>query len=275
MTTGTTPFIRQATSLEEKSVQPVTMLSGRARVWISDLRHHIGNNLTPLCELLEAKIRSKDREQRFRRLQHRLFGLSEVEVSSLEIYFTCWETMREAVQRDEWLTRRQATLRDKMQYSVDDGPTMTFLQAELGTVTQDIQRNEMICDSTTKLLRGVTPNFCHTPIYRTFRQTVLSDTCLHSAQLQKLCAEARGCCRRACGCCFKPRESRHAGPLVGGFHGHCTPACACCTEHAGEQKPANKVKSARELEINLKPAKTDTLGKRFINGLVWGIGDTR
>ncbi|RDW60484.1 uncharacterized protein DSM5745_10942 [Aspergillus mulundensis] len=275
MTTMTIPFIRETLSSEERSVEPVTTLSDRARIWMLDLRHHVRNDLTPICKRLESRICSKDRRQRFRRLQHRLFGLSEVELSSLEIYFTCWDTMREAVQRDEWLTRKLSMLKDKMQNSPDKDPAMTSLQAELDTVTQGILQNGMICESTTKLLRGVTPNFCDTPIYRAFRQTVLSDNWLDSVQLRKLCADAGGCCGRDCGCCFKSRDSRYAGPLVGGFHGHCTSACACCLEHAGVEKPANKLECLRELDFNLKPAKTDISGQRFINGLIWGIGDAK
>lgn len=166
------------------------------------LRHTIRDSLRPLCTLIEKTFRRTIKAQKFRRLQHRLFGLTITEWRMLSVYLSCRETMGIGVQRQGWIREEISHLEDELariEFSESD-PAMVDLAIEWWEMCEEAVENMGFCDRTLGLLREAQRGLAHTPIYRGMYDTRKKKKGMWhlSPWLRARCAKAGGCCGPAC-----------------------------------------------------------------------------
>lgn len=232
------------------------------------LRHTIRDSVRPLCIIIENTLRKTAAAQKFRRLQHRLFGLTETEWRMLGVYLSCRQTMDVGVQRQGWISQEISRFEEELsriEFDEDDSdsdsdPDMADLAIEWWEMCEEAVENMDFCDKTLGLLREAQRGLAHTPIYRGIYDTRKKKGMWHmSPWLRARCAKAGGCCGRPCQCCRRERDH-----LFKFWKGHCTAACRCCMEQSGVGVTVDDLDSMPGLDSGIGP------GKEQVEGLVWG-----
>lgn len=216
---------------------------------------------------LEAGIRDLDRRQRFRRLQHRIFGLNTRQWAALETYLSGVEAAHIIVQRDGWLFNEAKRLK-RMSFGLPaNSPESQDNRLAYLDICDEVKQNRTMGHQTVKIMQDAKRLILHTPIFRALRDS-RNELWFTSPGLQSRCIELGGCCSRGCGCCYKPRTTGIYGWEKGS---HCTPACACCGRYNGLIRPIDNLELPRELTFDVNPDKTDVFSNMMMNNLVWNI----
>ncbi|CEL04809.1 hypothetical protein ASPCAL05934 [Aspergillus calidoustus] len=135
------------------------------------LRRAIRDHTRPLFERIEDKLERSGKQvaaQKFRRLQHDVFGLTEIEWYFLQEYFRNFTLLGYAAQR-AWTTSRNSYLNDKLLASstnpkeaAEYRKTRDVLDAEV------LENNELIHVAKVSLFVSKR-KLLHTPIFRAFK----------------------------------------------------------------------------------------------------------
>lgn len=223
--------------------------------------------LSRLFAPLETGIRDLDKRQRFRRFQHRIFGLNERQWAALETYPPGVEALHIIVQRDGWLLNEAKRLKRMYSGLSTNNPASQDNRLAYLDICDEVKRNKAMCKQTVKIMQDAKRLILHTPIFRALRSS-RNELWFASPGLRSRCIESGGCCSRSCGCCYKPRTT---GICAWKNGSHCTPACACCGKYNGLTRPIGNLESPRELTFDVNPDKTDVFSNIMMNNLVWNI----
>lgn len=212
-------------------------------------------------------IRDLDKRQRFRRLQHRIFGLNERQWTALETYLACFEALHITVQRDGWLLKESTRLNRMSCVLSTNYPASQENHLAYLDMDDEMAQTREICVQTMKRMEDAKRRIRHTPIFRALRSSQ-KNFWFMSPGLRSRCIELGGCCSRGCGCCCKPRTWGMYGWESGS---HCTPACACCGEYNGLTRPIDNLEYPGQLSFDVNPDKADGFSNMMMNNVVWNI----
>lgn len=216
---------------------------------------------------LETGIRDQNKRQRFRRLQHKIFGLNEREWEALETYICGIEAMHIIMQRDGWFRKDLERLADTSAGLSRDHPVFRETYMKFLDLRPKVVQNAGSWGLTVDMMKDAEHRIRHTPIFRALSYS-REHIWLTSRWFRLKCIELGGCCSRGCRCCFKPRC-----PGMEDWEGgsHCTPACACCGKYNGLTRPIDNLEYPRQLTFDVNPDKADGFSNMMMNNVVWNI----
>lgn len=233
----------------------------------------------PLSVALEATVQmfaGYTNCERFRRFEHRLFGLTEAEWEALETIFLMRELGNLTIQQSAWLEqeccRIEQLLMEQDTSSEDQEPAdIPELRSEFYRLCQERGKAQDIMGKVWARYGAGVAKIKHTPTGRAqsgprprLRKKKDSPRWATSR-----CIEAGGCCARSCQCCFK---LRHSNPRVNIFKwAHCTPACSCCLQFMGVDKPIGLPTESRKLPFDIRSRDPDSLGAKKMDSGIWGL----
>ncbi|KAL4935952.1 hypothetical protein BDV06DRAFT_217037 [Aspergillus oleicola] len=192
-------------------------------------RISVRNAITPSCVFIEDHLLPTFLAQQFRRLQHRLFGLTASECNALGAYFTTYEELGVAVQWEKWLRGESVRLKCILADNMSRGlPTPEESIHAYADILHERKEHKEICRLALQKWRKTADGIKDTPIYRGICATRARPYWWFSSWLREQCIEAGGCCGRGCKCCWSHQDLDFET-----WGGHCTPACPCCLQRDG------------------------------------------
>ncbi|KAL3473231.1 hypothetical protein BJX99DRAFT_201404 [Aspergillus californicus] len=237
------------------------------------LRHKVRDAISLICRYVERHLaRTEVKRRRFRRFQHRVFGLTENEWKVLETYCSCREALNVSMQRHAWLTSWCSRLQDGYHYLPEEDGARSGVAVAWEATHNEMVRQKERCDQTVSLLRKAERDLAHTPIYRGLSELTSQGARgpLSEDHFREQCAASGGCCGEIGGCCSSPRGVDPGFPI---WFSHCTSECGCCLERNGVDPPVVNVPLLQELHFSLNPASDDIYSIWYMDALAWGIAD--
>ncbi|KAL4795028.1 hypothetical protein BDV19DRAFT_363943 [Aspergillus venezuelensis] len=134
-------------------------------------RHSIRNTIKPLCIYVEDKLLSKKSAQRFRRLQHQIFGLTNHEWTLLSAYFTTYEELGVTVQREKWLRGESVRLKCILVDEMSLGEQRPGLVHEYADILHERENHRQAWKDALFKWRGTEDGLKGTPLYRGICET--------------------------------------------------------------------------------------------------------
>lgn len=233
-------------------------------VWRTGLIKSFSAILAPIEDRLE-RSGNQEKAQRLRRLQHRLFGLTETQWVCINELIDAEEAIWAISQADEQATKRLAKLRSLP--PVDDAAEVERRKQKSEYCNRFLAENAGRLKEVEEIVDKLHRLMGNTPVYRAMTSRRRDPDWYLTNWLRYRCAGAGGCCGRSCGCCEKPRETTKTQ----GRFGHCTPNCLCCREHRGYPINLRRGKYPGKLAFNVKQESSDLYSGLIMNSHVWGL----
>ncbi|KAL5338011.1 hypothetical protein BJX70DRAFT_367891 [Aspergillus crustosus] len=243
------------------------------------IRHALRVFSTPFVASIEdsmVKSGKWTRAQRFRRMQHHLFGFSQEDLRLLCVYIATWNLLGDLVQKDRHLVeeyqRLGVILREKVNAETYSEEAVAEDLRAFDAMNAERLENIDICKSGFKRIDMLSMKLGHLAIFRALESFHSRPSWHMLPALRLLCAQSGGCCGRDCGHC----ETRStSGSFKTCLEGHCSDACHCCREHWGNKKPVQLVDSPHQLLFCDNVDHGDAFAEWFMDSYVWGMSGTK